>query len=98
MMSTVFISGNPAIAVIKRSILAREINTFIAVAGAAALRKGACAGAEVGADGGVLRDPVGQAIFTILDDTTLSRSVSLCWKQKRRREVLEDKTYALEAS
>jgi len=54
MMSTVFISGNPAIAVIKRSILAREINAFITVAGAAALGKGACAGAEVGADGGVL--------------------------------------------
>lgn len=59
-------TGLPAI---KGLVLAREVDT-LAVAVAAALRESARALRQLGGDRGILRDPIGQGIFAILDDST----------------------------
>ena len=58
---------DPAVAVaLERLVLTSQIDAL--VLGAAALGKGAGAGAEFGGDGGVLCDPVGEGVFAVLDD------------------------------
>lgn len=47
-------------------VLTREVVARCLVA--TALGKSACAGGELGADGGVLLDPVGESILAVLDD------------------------------
>lgn len=57
------------LAVLELAILAREVDALGLVPRAiAALRESPCASAELGLDGSILLDPVGQGIFTVLDD------------------------------
>lgn len=50
-------------------VLAGEVVTLTSVAGCATLGKSARAGGELGADGSVLLDPVGESILAVLDDS-----------------------------
>jgi hypothetical protein len=65
---------NPQVggAVAHRLILRREVDTFASVTttSLAALGEGTSTRREVGIDRGVLGDPVGEGVFTVLDDTT----------------------------
>jgi hypothetical protein len=69
-VSLVLAGGDPetGLAVLERLVLAGEVVALTGVAGSAALGKSARAGGELGADGGVLLDPVGEGILTVLDD------------------------------
>ena len=69
-VSLVLAGGDPeaGLAVLERLVLAGEVVALAGVAGSAALGEGARAGGELGADGGVLLDPVGQGVLAVLDD------------------------------
>lgn len=54
----------------QRLVLTAEVNGLALVAVLAALGKVAGAGGELGADGSVLLDPVGECVFAVLDDAT----------------------------
>jgi hypothetical protein len=55
------------LAAVKRLVLARQVDGLAVLAVAAALRKGARAGGELGRDRRVLLDPVREGILAILD-------------------------------
>lgn len=59
------------LAAVEGLVLAREIDRLASVlaAVATALREGAGALGELGGDGGVLLDPVGEGVFAVLNDT-----------------------------
>jgi hypothetical protein len=69
-VSLVLAGGDPKarLAVLERLVLAGEVVALTGVAGSATLGESARAGGELGADGGVLLDPVGEGILAILDD------------------------------
>jgi hypothetical protein len=56
------------LAVLERLVLAGEVVALTSVAGSATLGKSARASGELGADGGVLLDPVGESILAVLND------------------------------
>ncbi len=64
--------GDPqsAFAILHRGILTAEVDALalFAVAAGAALGEVAGAGGELGFDGGVGGDPVGEGVFAVLDD------------------------------
>ena len=65
-----------ALAVLEAAVLTGQINALaLSAVLCAALRKVAGASTELGGDGGVLLDPIGESIFAILDDTTSSISM-----------------------
>jgi hypothetical protein len=69
-VSLVLAGGDPetGLAVLERLVLAGEVVALTGVAGCATLGESARAGGELGADGGVLLDPVGEGILAVLDD------------------------------
>lgn len=69
-MSLVLAGRDPeaGLAVLEGLVLAGEVMALTSVAGGAALGQGARAGGELGADGGVLLDPVGERVLAVLDD------------------------------
>ena len=69
-MSLVLAGGDPEarLAVTEGLVLAGKIVALTGVAGCATLGKSARAGGELGADGSVLLDPVGESILAVLDD------------------------------
>lgn len=86
--------GDPqaGLAALERLVLARQVDglALVLAAVAAALGEGARAGGQLGGDGGVLLDPVGERVFAVLDDTG--------WSQCGVFELLQRWTYALEVS
>lgn len=66
----VLTGGDPhaTLAVFQAGVLAREVDAFAGGAVLASLRQVASTGRELGGDGGVLGDPVGQGVFAVLDD------------------------------
>ena len=62
--------GDPEarLAVTEGLVLAGEVVALTSVAGRTTLGKSARAGGELGADGSVLLDPVGERVFAVLDD------------------------------
>ena len=69
-VSLVLAGGDPktGLAVLERLVLAGEVVALTGVAGCATLGESARASGELGADGGVLLDPVGEGILAVLDD------------------------------
>ncbi len=63
-------SGGPRVAVIERSVLARQVEAFGACLDVvpAACGESASTGGELGGDGSMLGDPVRQRILAVLDD------------------------------
>lgn len=64
------VTRDPRAAVVEGHVLAGQVMAFATVANVvpAALRQGAGAGGELGGNGGVLGDPVGEGILAILND------------------------------
>lgn len=69
-VSLVLAGGDPetGLAVLEGLVLAGEVVALTGVAGSATLGESARAGGKLGADGGVLLDPVGESILAVLDD------------------------------
>ena len=69
-VSLVLAGGDPktGLAVLERLVLAGEVVALTGVAGCATLGESARASGKLGADGGVLLDPVGEGILAVLDD------------------------------
>ena len=92
----VLAGGDPEVAVARLlhgGVLAGKVDGLALVAVvAAALRKGAGAGGEGGADGGVLLNPVGERVLAVLDDAVRVVSITSHLGYVMR------KTYALLAS
>ena len=61
---------DPESTLTSRGVLSRQIYTLSLRASLPALTKSASAGAELGANGSVLLNPVGEGILTILDDAS----------------------------
>ena len=62
----------PTLTILKGSVLACKIDAFgVAVACSAALRKRTCAIADLGGDGGIGRDPVGESVFAVLNGAVM---------------------------
>ena len=70
LVSLVLAGGDPetGLAVTEGLVLAGEVVALTGVAGCATLGKSARASGELGADGSVLLDPVGESILAVLDD------------------------------
>ena len=70
LVSLVLAGGDPeaGLAVTEGLVLAGEVVALTGVTGCATLGKSARAGRELGADGSVLLDPVGESILAVLDD------------------------------
>jgi hypothetical protein len=68
--------GDPQarLAAVERLVLAGQVDglALVLAAVAAALGEGARAGGQLGGDGGVLLDPVGERVFAVLDDARWS--------------------------
>jgi hypothetical protein len=71
LVGLVLAGGDPEtrLAVTERLVLAGEVVALTSVAGCATLGKSAGAGRKLGADSGVLLDPVGESVLTVLDDS-----------------------------
>jgi hypothetical protein len=67
----------PRLPVIKGLVLVGEVDTFLIAACGILATLGKSTGAlrQLGANGGILHDPVGEGIFAILNDTAIGLAI-----------------------